>query len=305
MRWLRALALVLAPLGMAFAQPPAASGEAAGLRPARLYAIVSGRVLSHVNRDDARAALKVWFDLLAQRKGFLLDSRVDILDSVAEIRGRLQSHSVDELILGISEFLELESSHLAIAVTTDSRGAQATAGHSYVLLAALSGATSLADLRRKNIAVYSRSADNTGLVWLEVLLNQGKLGRAASFFASIKLADKPQSCVLPLFFGTVDACVVDRDDLDLAIEMNPQLRKLKTLARSGLLIDSVLAMPVEPHPYRKELVETMLTLQDDPRGRQMLMVFKSDRLVAVQPGDLEAARELWKAYNRLPPEKGF
>jgi len=44
----------------------------------------------------------------------------------------------------------------------------------------------------------------------------------------------------------------------------------------------------------------MLSLHQDPRGRQLLMVFKTDRLVRLQPGDLDAARELWKDYSRLP-----
>src|ERR1035437_8068326 len=31
------------------------------------------------------------------------------------------------------------------------------------------------------------------------------------------------------------------------------------------------------------------------------MVFKTDRVVRVPPGDLDSARELWRDYSRLPP----
>jgi hypothetical protein len=58
-------------------------------------------------------------------------------------------------------------------------------------------------------------------------------------------------------------------------------------------------MPVEPIPYRKELIDSMLALHENPRGRQLLVVFKTGRIVRIQPSDLDSARELWKDYFRL------
>ena len=37
------------------------------LRQARLYGVGSSRTFSNVNRDDARAALKVWFNVVARQ----------------------------------------------------------------------------------------------------------------------------------------------------------------------------------------------------------------------------------------------
>lgn len=275
--------------------------EAGGLRHALLRGVASSRMFNSVNRNDARAALKVWFDALARQKGFLLDSKVDIVDSVTQIRERLQSHSVELVMLSVTEYLELESSRLIVPVLTDVRSGQGGALYSYVLLVnPSSGATTIASLRGKNILVSSRGAGHTGGVWLDVFLGKEKFGRAASFFASIKAPDKAQACILPLFFGTVDACVVDEVSLDLAKEMNPQLGQLRVLARSRGMIESVIAVPAEPCPYQKELIDAMLSLHQDPRGRQLLMVFKTDRLVRIQPGDLDSARELWRDYDRLP-----
>src|ERR1035437_5382024 len=271
------------------------------LRHARLYGVASSKTFNNVNRNDARAALKVWFDVVGQQRGFVLDSKVDIVDSVAEIRARLESHSVELVMLGITDYLELESSRLVVPVLTDSRSAHGGALYSYLLLVnPSSGATAIASLRGKNILVSSRGGYNTGLAWLDVLLGKEQLGRAASFFASIKAPDKAQACILPLFFGTVDACVVDEVSLNLAKEMNPQLGQLRVLARSRPMIESVIATPAELHPFQKELIDAILSLHEDPRGRQLLMVFKTDRVVRIQPGDLDSARELWRDYYRLP-----
>jgi phosphonate transport system substrate-binding protein len=105
--------------------------------------------------------------------------------------------------------------------------------------------------------------------------------------------------VLPLFFGALDACVVDEVNLELLKEMNPQLAKLRVLARSAPLLESVIATPVEPHPHRKELLETILALNNSPRGRQLLMVFRTGRLVHFKPGDLDTTRALWLEHGRL------
>jgi ABC-type phosphate/phosphonate transport system substrate-binding protein len=208
---------------------------------------------------------------------------------------------VELVTLGALDYLELESTNLLVPVLTDSRTPRGSALYSYVLLVnPSSGATSVAGLRGKNILVSARGAGETGMAWLEVLLGKEKLGRAASFFASVKAAAKPQACILPLFFGTVDACLVDEVNLNLAKEMNPQLGRLIVLARSRPMIESVIAVPAEPHPRQQELIENMLLLHQDPRGRQLLMVFGTGRIVRIQPGDLDSARELWRDYFRLP-----
>jgi phosphonate transport system substrate-binding protein len=208
---------------------------------------------------------------------------------------------VDLLVLDAAEYLELETSHLIVPVLTHARSLHDKALYSYVLLVApSSAATTIASLRGKNILAASRSGSNTGAAWLDVLLGKEKLGRAAAFFTSIKVPDKAQACILPLFFGSVDACVVDDANLDLAKEMNPQLAKLRVLARSRPVIESVIAMPAEPIPYQKELIDAMLSLHEEPRGRQLLTIFKTDRLVPLLPGDLDSARELWRDYDRLP-----
>ncbi len=277
------------------------SVEAGGLRKTRLNVVASSKMMGKVNYNDARAALKVWFDSVGRQRGFLLDSRIDILENVAEIRDRLQSRSVDVVIPSISEYLELESSRLIVPILAFALSSHGEALYSYVLLVNPSStAKEIAGLRAKSILASSRGGSNTGIAWIDVLLGKEKLGRAESFFATIKVPEKAQACVLQVFFGTIDACVVDEVSLNLAKEMNPQLGRLKVLARSLPLIESLIATPVEPHPYQAELIDGILSLHEDPTRRQLLMVVKTDRIVRIQPGDLNSARELWRDYYRLP-----
>jgi hypothetical protein len=193
-------AILFLAIGIALAQqgtPVRSDGGGSAIRSARLWGLASSKEFSNVNRDDARAALRVWFNIVARRRGFVLDSRMDIVDSTKEIRERLLSHSVDLVMLSVPEYLELESSRLLVPVLTHARGIQGGTLRSNVLLVkASSGATSLAALRGKNVLTFSRNGANSAMAWLDLLLNKERLGRAASFFASIKSSDKAQTCIL-------------------------------------------------------------------------------------------------------------
>jgi hypothetical protein len=46
------------------------------------------------------------------------------------------------------------------------------------------------------------------------------------------------------------------------------------------MTEGVNTTPAQPNPYRQELIDSILSLHNHPRGRQVLMVFKTDRLVA-------------------------
>ncbi len=292
------LALAATLLSAQQGQAPAAGGAA--LRPARLHAIVSSRMFTIVNRNDAVAAVKAWFELVGRDRGFALDSKVETSDSLAEMRRRLLEDSIDILILDITDYLQLERTGLLRPELLGSRTGSGDPRYSYVLLVGPdSGVQDLAGLRGKVVNHFSRLESNTSSAWMDLLLAKQKLGRAASFFRTAKAVSKPQDCVLPLFFGRADACIVDEVNLDLLKEMNPQLGKLRVLARSAPLVDSVIAAPVKPHPYREEMVEAILGLHQHPRGKQLLMVFKTGRLLRIRSGDLDSARAFWKEHDDL------
>lgn len=119
--------------------------------------LVSSATFTNVNHNDARAAIKVYFDIVAQRRGLLADCKIDIVDSVTEIRERLQSHAVDLMVMSVADYLELENSRLIVPALTNALTAQGGASYSYLLLVnPSSGITTIAGLRGKNVLVTSR-----------------------------------------------------------------------------------------------------------------------------------------------------
>jgi phosphonate transport system substrate-binding protein len=150
------------------------------------------------------------------------------------------------------------------------------------------------------MSVASRDGSNLGLMWLETLLADHKLDRAASFFGSVDIGNRASSCVLPLFFGKIDACVVDSANWETITELNPQIRRLKVLARSEPMLEGLMAMPIQPqHPYKRAIINWILNIHLTVVGAQLGAVFKVGPQVTVTIKDFESVNNLLNRYRSL------
>ena len=296
----RVLPLPLICLGLTAIGPlPAGDPQpSAELKKARLHVIASDLLFGTVNSGDALASMRIWADQIGKSRGFRFDSKMEIGRSVGQMRDALKERAVDLLVLDTTEFLTLSDAGLVepLAAGTD-RGR--LLAFPYLLLMKDGSEGGLEGLRGKRIVVASRMKSNMGLVWLETLLAESKLGRAAGFFGSVELAYRASACVLPLFFGKIDACVVDTGNWDAMKELNPQLGRLRMVARSEALLEGLIASPVQPHPFQAELIDSILNLYKNPAGEQLSVVFKTGVLVRVGKEPFESVRLLCGRYRRL------
>jgi phosphonate transport system substrate-binding protein len=277
----------------------AADPPASGLKHVRLYVIASDSFFATVNQGDATASMSIWIKQLGMIRGFQVESRMEIAQSIGQFRQRLKEHSVDLLVLDTPDYLSLADSGLVEAVAVGTSRGQ-LAAYPYLLLTNdAGGAGQLAGLRGKRIMVASRTKSNMGLIWLETLLAENRLSRAAGFFGSVQLGYRASSCVLPLFFGKIDACVVDSGNFDAVKELNPQLGRLRILAHSETVLEGLIAMPMEPHPYRREVLDSILTLHKNLAGEQLGIIFKVGQQIPASSAMFDSAAALCTRYRRL------
>lgn len=274
------------------------------LKPARLYVIASELLFGTINPSDATASMRIWTEQIGRIRGFQFDSKVEIAGSVGQMRQSLTERSVDLLVLDTPDYLPLADARLIEVVA-----AGTTRGHlgafPYLLLTKDGAeAGQLDKMRGKRIAIASRTKSNMGLVWLETLLAENRLGRAAAFFGSVEIGYRASACVLPLFFGRIDACIVDSANWESLQELNPQLGRLRVTARSEALLEGLIAMPVQRHAYQSELIESILNLHKTPAGEQLGVVFKTGPLVRVGREQFESVRVLCGKYRRMMDASG-
>jgi len=158
------------------------------------------------------------------------------------------------------------------------------------------GPGTLADLRGKDIVVLSSKSGNVSLVWLKVLLFENGLGPPETFVKTVETGTKPSATILPVFFGNKAACLVDRLSFKTMIELNPQVgATLAPIAVSDLYLDSVTCISRVGYPSdraREDFRRQLRELHLKPAGRQILTMFKVDRLVPFKEEYLDGVRRL-------------
>jgi len=282
-------AVAINPAGQAQSAPP--------LRHTRLHVLASRSLAAGLNVADVQAAGTVWLQVIGRRRGFQLDSRFEVVESLEVIRKQLEEFSADLVILDPIEYLKLAPLGLLQPFVAIARGKNGTLQNDLLVVNRASGSSDVADLRGKNILSCSRSETDMGRIWIETLLNEEHLERAEHFFGSITHVLKPSSACLPVFFGKLDACIVNNAGWEVLTEMNPQLSsKLRIIATSPPFLEGLLCIHVKHKDFREELLQSLLDLHRDPEGKQLLMVFKGERVLPVSERDIDTSRELWRKY---------
>jgi ABC-type phosphate/phosphonate transport system substrate-binding protein len=159
----------------------------------------------------------------------------------------------------------------------------------------------LSQLKGKKIIVEKGSNGRLALLWFTTLLLKRGLPESDNFFSDIKKVEKISQAVLPVFFTQADACIVRRTGFQTMVEMNPQVNKnLIVLQKSPAFQESVFCVRKDYDDKSKKIIlDVVETLHLDPKGRQMLLLFRKDRVLPFKPEYIESVETLIKEYNEL------
>ena len=107
--------------------------------------------------------------------------------------------------------------------------------------------------------------------------------------------------LLKIFFGEADLTAVYFSFYNTALDMNPQLQsKLKIFAQLDNIPSSGAFFHKDtPVEFQEKIIQATMTLNDEPRGRQLMEIFKSDRIYRSDARDLEPAKQLFEASRHL------
>jgi phosphonate transport system substrate-binding protein len=139
------------------------------------------------------------------------------------------------------------------------------------------------------------------LLWFTTLLLKRGLPESDNFFSDIKKVEKISQAVLPVFFMQADACIVRRAGFQTMVEMNPQVNKnLIVLQKSPVFQESLFCVRKDYDDKSKKIIlDVVETLHLDPKGSQMLLLFRKNRVLPFKPEYIESVEALVKEYNEL------
>jgi len=261
----------------------------------------SSGVMVNVDPKDAKAATKIWANMIVKRRGGTANSEAIILEDTVSAAKHLREKTVDLYFLLPQEFLKIRDI-LPIVPVVVSTPAKGTYEEFVLLVRKDSGVRSAGDLRGRRLTVETDQKGGLPLMWVEILLmGQNIHEESKSFFASIKGMRKASQTALPVFFRQADACVVTRSAFMTMTELNPQVgRELVPIASSPPVISSIGVLRKDYYDkHGAYLTEELTRLQDDPQGKQILTLFRTGRLVPYLPEHVATVEAMLKEHDTL------
>jgi ABC-type phosphate/phosphonate transport system substrate-binding protein len=265
----------------------------------------SSQTFYNVDPRDAIGLTKVWVQNADRAMKNDVPSNVVFFNDSDDMEKALQANEVDLVVLIAQEFTQLRERVPLRPVLSADYGR-----HFYDELLLLvrndSGISRLSQLRGKTIRVESGQKGSIPILWLDSHLMAQVASDSHSFFSDITEYPKASQVIMPLFFKQSDACLASRDSLLTMSEMNPQIgRTLRILETSPGFVTGLLAVRSDiRNPRRDALVKAFLEIQNDPKGRQLLTIFRINRLVEFKPEHLAAIEKVLKEHrNSLASSK--
>jgi phosphonate transport system substrate-binding protein len=215
----------------------------------------ASNLFAGVDENDAKAAISIWGDSIADEKNVttgpdpvIFQPQIVIFREFEALLNSLQAKSVDAVVVNVIDYDRLRETVTFDPILLSIQNGRAT--HRYVLVAHReSSLKSVADLAGCVMILENNATACLASSWLDVqLLGQG-LAPASGLAAKITESVDPARAVLPVFFRQADACVVTRAGFDKVGARNRQVaEQLVVLAESPEMAWMVFAFRADYAP---------------------------------------------------------
>jgi len=257
---------------------------------------------SRLNENDAKAAYKALCIEVGRKLGYDLTIEMSLFDSLPDFAQAIRAGKVNFIAANTWDFLNMD-----VGDAVEIKFSPSTSGsllHRWLFLVRRgSGLKHLADLKGQTVIALRNNTSSLGLPWIETCLLEQGLAPPEKLFGTLEFASKPSAAVLPVFFGKAQACIIDQASFDTMVEMNPQVgQMLEAVMQSEPMLNAIVGLSRNgwvSAEARDDMVRGLQDLDQEPSGRQILTLFKTDRLVAFEPAQLESVRRLFDRHRQL------
>jgi len=266
-----------------------------------LVVCIAPGLFSEVNIRDAQAAVQTWGNAVSRRMDLGYEVEVVVPNDRPSTIEAIKSGKVELISLTGLDYLAMKDEVDLEPAVVGIWGEDRKVAEEYVLLVRRdSGLEELSHLQGRRLIIGTADRGETAAMWLDVLLLREGLPAGQDFLRA-RAAEKASQALLPVFFGQVDACVVPHRALQTMGELNPQvMRELRTLARSPEFLVGFMCFRGGSDAGRREkLMDVVFKIHAEVEGRQLLTIFRSDRVDRFQPVYLESLADLKEEYESL------
>ncbi len=265
---------------------------------------ISDQLLLDINLADAKATMQILLDKYLEGENINLKSNVTIANNIEALERKLINKEFDVINLLTTEYLKFKNRiNLEPLLVQSFNG---TGFFSFVLLVRKdSGIRDLNDLRDKDIKIFTNKKREYSIpvIWLNYSLIKQKLPKIDNHFSRVTITENANMAVLPVFFNNASACIISSETFKLMNELNPQIgNELEIIKQSPEYLLSVSCSTpniIESVDYVKMIVESSSNLKKTNSGRQLLAIFKRDKVIPFKKEFLKSIEELVSEHDRL------
>lgn len=253
------------------------------------------QAIRDVPRKDVEITVRFWVEEIASKAGVSIKP-IQLYDDLSELKRDVDAGKVNYIVstpMGLAQ--QFADDDLA-----DGFAAAGAANDALMLVVRRdAGIRNPGDLAGRHVQVRER--DELSDIYLNTLLRSS--GVSPSQLKAVSTQRKTSSLVLNLFFNRCDAALITRNAFEVAAELNPQIRqRLHVLDaysfeqyRDNIGIFSSSVSPED----REAIIAAALKVEHTPRGRQLLEIYRTDRLILSHVSDLRPYRALLSTHNKL------
>ncbi|MEX0320568.1 MAG: PhnD/SsuA/transferrin family substrate-binding protein [Puniceicoccaceae bacterium] len=296
----RCLFVCLYTLGFVFAGLPSLAGEAGEANAPAVKVIVSESTLININKNDAKAAFKIYMNALGKGTNIRAIESVMISPSARATVEELKSTKNNLVSLSLEEYIECPEGIFGDELLIG--GSESKVGTHFVLLVREdSGIDELSDLEGRELIRLAENRTQTSDAWFECLLTESGLNPSGDFLVRSREEKDLSRTVLPVFFGKVAACIITENGFDLMGELNPQIhQKLKVLARSAKIVPAAMVMQADfDEKLKTSLLDAMEILTNETEGQQVLTLFRESEVSVINRKVFDDSLELYKHWLQV------
>jgi ABC-type phosphate/phosphonate transport system substrate-binding protein len=259
------------------------------------------KTLYDIDMKDAHAAFTMWSKEVGIQTGY--NVTLSMFESFEELMKAFRKGEIDFAIVKSMDFFYVNKGEIdnETIVTNVRAGGK---GHYYKLIVQKnSPVQQLKDLKGRKITILK--SDQIGAAYLDTLLLKNGFTGSDAFFSHVEEKVKASQALLSVFFGQSDACLIPNVSYATIVELNPQVQqKITQIGASDNFLAGVgFFRKNYGDIQKKEVMKTIIGLQNSPRGKQILLLFKSDRFERVEIGEFASVKDLMDDYTRLMKQK--
>lgn len=287
-------------VGLVFAGLPSLAVEAGEGNVPAVKVIVSESTLININKNDAKAAFKIYMNALGTGTKIRAIESVMISPSACATVEELNKSKNNLVSLSLEEYIDCPTGIFGDELLIG--GSENKIGTHFVLLVREdSGIEELSDLEGRDLIRLAENRTQTSDAWLECLLTESGLSPSSDFLVRYREEKDLSRTVLPVFFGKVAACLITENGFDLMGELNPQIQqKLKVLARSAKIVPAAMVMQADfDVKLKTSLLDAMEILTKKTEGQQVLTLFRESEVSVIDRKVFDDSLELYKHWLQV------